>query len=168
MEEKQAKNTYTAARIQRKRYYGLRYTIPGSLANQRIPVKHDVCAGYSYSAVQNVAPTWAVTVAGCRFSFVRVPVSPLKLRIVTVISVVSPSCANLIIFRLFFFSWFWQVMIDPVVCEDGHSYERGALEAWLRNHDTSPMSNARLNSTMVVPNHALRNSIEAWRRMRGY
>lgn len=61
-----------------------------------------------------------------------------------------------------------QVMIDPVVCEDGHSYERGALEAWLRNHDTSPMSNARLNSTMVVPNHALRNSIEAWRRVRGY
>ena len=62
----------------------------------------------------------------------------------------------------------WQVMIDPVVCEDGHSYERGGIEAWLRNHDTSPMSNAHLNSKMVVPNHALRNSIEAFRRERGY
>ncbi|CAB1098853.1 unnamed protein product [Ectocarpus sp. CCAP 1310/34] len=61
-----------------------------------------------------------------------------------------------------------EVMIDPVVCEDGHSYERGALEAWLRNHDTSPMSNAHLNSKMAVPNHALRNSIEAFRRERGY
>lgn len=64
--------------------------------------------------------------------------------------------------------WTHQVMIDPVVCEDGHSYERGALEAWLRNHDTSPMSNAHLNSKMAVPNHALRNSIEAFRRERGY
>lgn len=61
-----------------------------------------------------------------------------------------------------------QVMIDPVVCEDGHSYERGGIEAWLRNHDTSPMSNAHLNSKMVVPNHALRNSIEGFRRERGY
>ncbi|CAN0193713.1 unnamed protein product [Scytosiphon promiscuus] len=61
-----------------------------------------------------------------------------------------------------------EVMIDPVVCEDGHSYERGALEAWLRNHNTSPMSNARLTSNMMVPNHALRNSIEAFRRERGY
>lgn len=59
-------------------------------------------------------------------------------------------------------------MIDPVVCEDGHSYERGAVESWLRNHDTSPLSNAHLNSKMVVPNHALRNSIEAFRRERGY
>eukprot|EP00752_Nemacystus_decipiens_P005260 g4772.t2 len=61
-----------------------------------------------------------------------------------------------------------EVMIDPVVCEDGHSYERGGIEAWLRNHDTSPMSNTHLNSKMVVPNHALRNSIEAFRRERGY
>lgn len=59
-------------------------------------------------------------------------------------------------------------MIDPVVCEDGHSYERGAVEAWLRNHDTSPMSNVRLGSKLVVPNHALRNSIEAYRGVRGY
>ncbi|CAN0126679.1 unnamed protein product [Ascophyllum nodosum] len=61
-----------------------------------------------------------------------------------------------------------EVMIDPVVCEDGHSYERGALEAWFSNHRTSPMSNTPLKSTRVVPNHALRNSIEEWRRERGY
>lgn len=61
-----------------------------------------------------------------------------------------------------------EVMMNPVVCEDGHSYERRALEAWLQNHNTSPMSNARLSTTMVVPNHALRNSIETFRQKRGY
>lgn len=59
-------------------------------------------------------------------------------------------------------------MIDPVVCEDGHSYERGAIEAWLKDHNTGPMSNVRLKSTAVVPNHALRNSIEAWHQKKGY
>ncbi|CAM9670247.1 unnamed protein product, partial [Sphacelaria rigidula] len=61
-----------------------------------------------------------------------------------------------------------EIMMDPVVCEDGHSYERRALEAWLRSNNTSPMSNAHLSTTMVVPNHALRNSIEAFRKTRGY
>ena len=115
--------------------------------------------------MQNVPRAGWSRWAGCRSSFVRVSVFPLKLQqYLLLISVARKfddehrSCIFLV----------RQVMIDPVVCEDGHSYERGALEAWLMNHDTSPMSNARLNSTMVVPNHALRNSIEAWRRMRGY
>ncbi|CAM9437747.1 unnamed protein product [Discosporangium mesarthrocarpum] len=56
-----------------------------------------------------------------------------------------------------------EVMVDPVVCADGHSYERKALAAWLATHDSSPMSNTRLTSSSIVPNHALRNTIESWR-----
>ena len=33
------------------------------------------------------------------------------------------------------------VMIDPVVCADGHSYERSAIERWLDTKSTSPMTN---------------------------
>lgn len=61
-----------------------------------------------------------------------------------------------------------QVMVDPVVCEDGHSYERGALEAWFAEHDTSPLSNVHLPSKTVLPNINLRSSIDIWRRASGY
>lgn len=51
---------------------------------------------------------------------------------------------------------------DPVVCADGHSYERRAIETWFaRGHRTSPVTNCQLPYTTVVPNHALRNLIGA-------
>jgi len=34
-----------------------------------------------------------------------------------------------------------EVMRDPVLATDGYSYERSAIEQWLRTHNTSPMSN---------------------------
>ena len=48
--------------------------------------------------------------------------------------------------------------------DSGHTYERRAIEQWLRGHDTSPKMNARLESTHLVPAHALRNAIEEWER----
>lgn len=33
-----------------------------------------------------------------------------------------------------------ELMRDPVVCADGHSYERSVIEAWLQKHDTSPLT----------------------------
>ena len=33
-----------------------------------------------------------------------------------------------------------QLMEDPVICSDGHSYERNAIEDWLVKHDKSPMT----------------------------
>ena len=52
--------------------------------------------------------------------------------------------------------------IDPVVTEDGHTYERVVLERWLEEKKTSPMTNLPLKTTAVVPNIALRKSIEKW------
>ena len=38
-----------------------------------------------------------------------------------------------------------EVMNDPVICADGHSYERAAIEEWFRTkHKTSPLTNERL------------------------
>eukprot|EP00960_Hanusia_phi_P046880 758085-Hanusia_phi.AAC.1 len=45
---------------------------------------------------------------------------------------------------------------------DGHSYERSAIEDWLQKHNTSPVTNLQLESTILIPVHALRNSIEEW------
>ncbi|CAI5521754.1 unnamed protein product [Closterium sp. Naga37s-1] len=33
-----------------------------------------------------------------------------------------------------------EIMRDPVITADGHSYERAAIEKWLMHHDTSPMT----------------------------
>ena len=51
-------------------------------------------------------------------------------------------------------------MRDPVTCCDGHSYERTAIAAWLSENSTSPKTNLPLLSKNIIPNHALRNSIE--------
>ncbi|EKX44918.1 hypothetical protein GUITHDRAFT_62234, partial [Guillardia theta CCMP2712] len=31
-----------------------------------------------------------------------------------------------------------EIMRDPVCTSDGKTYEREAIETWLKNHDTSP------------------------------
>ena len=78
-------------------------------------------------------------------------------------------------------------MQDPVVCVDGHSYERVNIERWFRESSTSPATGApvivprrpaclrslhshtrapvvllrwQLVTDVVVSNHALRKSIE--------
>ena len=54
------------------------------------------------------------------------------------------------------------IMIDPHTCADGHSYEKEAITAWLRDHDTSPSTNLRLEHRAVIPNHCLRKVIQEW------
>ncbi len=50
-------------------------------------------------------------------------------------------------------------MMDPVLLCDRISYERIAIERWLRSRDTSPKTNKRLASTSMFPNQALRTLI---------
>lgn len=42
-----------------------------------------------------------------------------------------------------------QVLVDPVQAEDGHVYERQALERWLARKRTSPMTNRAMGATMA-------------------
>lgn len=55
-----------------------------------------------------------------------------------------------------------QVMHDPVVVSDGHTYERRHIERWLQERNTSPVSNEELPQKAVFPNHALRNAISEY------
>ena len=48
-----------------------------------------------------------------------------------------------------------QVMRDPVQDSDGYTYEREAIESWLRINQTSPMTRNRMTKTDLVPNRAL-------------
>ena len=48
-----------------------------------------------------------------------------------------------------------QRFIDPVLATDGHTYERDAIERWLANHDTSPVTEELLPSKQLAPNQNL-------------
>lgn len=52
-------------------------------------------------------------------------------------------------------------MNDPVMCADGHTYDREAIEAWFLSHNTSPLTNERLQHKKLLRNHVLRNLIQA-------
>lgn len=57
----------------------------------------------------------------------------------------------------------YDVMRDPVMASDGHTYEREAIAAVLaRPEPLSPMTREPLTPTLL-PNHALRNAIQAHR-----
>jgi len=52
------------------------------------------------------------------------------------------------------------VMVDPVVCADGHSYERRCIEEWLSQSDVSPVTSLPLQHNQLVDNHTLKCAIE--------
>ena len=55
------------------------------------------------------------------------------------------------------------IMSDPVIDPDGHSYERDAILKWLDNKNISPMTRNPLLSTDLRTNLTLRNIIESIR-----
>ena len=55
-------------------------------------------------------------------------------------------------------------MVDPVIAADGNTYERAAIETYIAQQRRgtgwrSPLTNAVVESTVLVPNHALRSAI---------
>jgi hypothetical protein len=62
-----------------------------------------------------------------------------------------------------------EVMRDPQIAGDGFTYDAEAIKEWLGSgHDTSPMTNLKLPTQKLLPNHALRDAIHHWRAMHCY
>jgi len=54
-----------------------------------------------------------------------------------------------------------EVMVDPVIAADGHSYERGNIAQWIaRGNRTSPKTGAALSHVHLMPNHTLKQGIQ--------
>ncbi|KAJ5071105.1 morn repeat-containing protein [Anaeramoeba ignava] len=54
-----------------------------------------------------------------------------------------------------------QIMNDPVIADDGRTYERNAILKWFKNHDTSPVyKEMKLSSTNLIPNLELKKQIQ--------
>lgn len=56
-----------------------------------------------------------------------------------------------------------ELMIDPVIDPDGNSYERQAIEGWLQQNGTSPITRAPLSRADLRPNRALKQAIDEYR-----
>ena len=53
------------------------------------------------------------------------------------------------------------LMRDPVVAANGHSYERAAMERWMAtpNGHKDPLTGLPLANTNLIPNHTLKKAI---------
>lgn len=56
-----------------------------------------------------------------------------------------------------------ELMTDPVIDPDGNSYERQAIEDWLRRTNTSPITRTPLSAADLRPNRALKQTIDEYR-----
>ncbi|RHY72715.1 hypothetical protein DYB28_010745 [Aphanomyces astaci] len=55
------------------------------------------------------------------------------------------------------------ILVEPVVACDGHTYDRTSIQHWFRTRHTSPVTNAVLDNTALLPNHTLKKAIdEVW------
>ena len=54
------------------------------------------------------------------------------------------------------------IMTDPVIAPDGHTYERCAIEAWLRINPISPLTREKMYIHQLVPNVSLKNIIDEY------
>mmetsp|Transcript_5811 Transcript_5811/g.12904 ORF Transcript_5811/g.12904 Transcript_5811/m.12904 type:complete len:833 (+) Transcript_5811:293-2791(+) len=52
-----------------------------------------------------------------------------------------------------------EIMVDPVVDHEGHSYEKEAILEWLSDNQVSPITRNPLTPAQLSPNHALRNAL---------
>ncbi|KAI5069457.1 hypothetical protein GOP47_0015758 [Adiantum capillus-veneris] len=76
----------------------------------------------------------------------------------------GPSSSGMtpIIPSFFFCPILQEIMESPHIAADGFTYEHDAIKLWLQEHDTSPMTNLRLNHKNLTPNHTLRSAIREW------
>lgn len=60
------------------------------------------------------------------------------------------------------------IMKEPVMDRDGHTYEKRAILEWLeRGHEICPLTRKPLRLSDIIPNRALQCRIEEWRISQG-
>jgi len=58
----------------------------------------------------------------------------------------------------------YEIMNDPVIAADGHTYERSSVQSWFaKGNMRSPKTGADMTTTTMFPNHSLRSRIMEWR-----
>ena len=55
--------------------------------------------------------------------------------------------------------WLQQVMRDPVIAADGHTYERGAIMHWMHANSISPVTHQALPNKHLTPNAQAKSAL---------
>lgn len=58
----------------------------------------------------------------------------------------------------------FHIMDDPVTTSAGSTYDRKAIQWWLNDHDTDPLTKRPIQDKLLVPNNALKQTIEDWKK----
>ncbi|CAM4820015.1 unnamed protein product [Rotaria magnacalcarata] len=53
---------------------------------------------------------------------------------------------------------------DPVIAEDGHTYERESIIKWIKHDSTSPLTREQISIAGLRPNHTVRNLVSEFRK----
>lgn len=56
------------------------------------------------------------------------------------------------------------LMKDPVLASDGYTYEKEAIQQWLRSNTISPLTREPMRMDGCRPNRALKDAIERWQK----
>ena len=57
-----------------------------------------------------------------------------------------------------------EIMKDPVIDNEGNSYDKDAIINWLQHNNTSPITRNYLHHSHLKPNRALADAIEVFKR----
>ena len=55
------------------------------------------------------------------------------------------------------------ILEDPVVADDGQTYERKYIIEWMKKSNTSPLTNEPFKSNDLKPNFMIKSQIENWK-----
>ncbi|CAF1528862.1 unnamed protein product [Rotaria sp. Silwood1] len=56
----------------------------------------------------------------------------------------------------------YELFRDPVLAPDGHTYERHAIEQWIQNHGTSPITRQPLFVEQLYPNRKVKELVDVF------
>lgn len=59
----------------------------------------------------------------------------------------------------------FEIMKDPVIAVDGHTYERKAIEKWVREKKESPVTRQPMTSATLIPNLTVKHLIVEFAKM---
>lgn len=55
-----------------------------------------------------------------------------------------------------------EIFFEPVMTSDGQTYERSAIEEWLKTHDKSPLTGKALTNKKLIPNFVMKKLINSF------
>ena len=55
-----------------------------------------------------------------------------------------------------------ELLGEPVIAADGYTYEKRALQEWLKQHNNSPATGKPLQNVTMLPNFAIMAVLEAF------